>query len=44
MKRAIVGRDIEQLNAIALQSKVLQKKALAMKEMRRQILAEDGRN
>jgi hypothetical protein len=44
MKRAIVGRDLEQLNAIALQSKVLQKKAQAMKEMRKQILAEDGRN
>jgi len=39
MKRAIVSRDIEQLNAIALQSKTLQTKAQAMKEMRRQILA-----
>ncbi|MBT8470536.1 MAG: hypothetical protein KJN97_17450 [Deltaproteobacteria bacterium] len=39
MKRAIMGRDIEQLNAIALQSKTLQTKARAMKEMRRQILA-----
>ncbi len=44
MKRAIVGRDIEQLNSIALQSKVLQRKAQAMKEMRKQILAEGGRN
>jgi hypothetical protein len=39
MKDAIVGRDIEQLNAIALQSKTLQRKAQAMKEMRTRILA-----
>ncbi|MGB3052363.1 MAG: hypothetical protein WBB42_15285 [Polyangiales bacterium] len=38
MKEAIVGRDIEQLNAVALQSKTLQSKAQAMKEMRKQIL------
>ena len=41
MKHAIVGRNIEQLNAIALQSKTLQLKAQAMKEMRKQILAVD---
>lgn len=39
MKRAILTRDIEQLNGIALQSKTLQTKVQAMKEMRRQILA-----
>jgi hypothetical protein len=39
MKDAIAGRDIEQLNAIALQSKTLQRKAQAMKEMRTRILA-----
>ena len=39
MKDAITGRDIEQLNAIALQSKTLQRKAQAMNEMRKQILA-----
>lgn len=44
MKRAIVGRDIDELNAIALQSKALQRKAQALKEMRQQILAEQGTN
>lgn len=42
MKDAIVGRDIEQLNAIALQSRTLQSKAGAMKELRKVILAADG--
>jgi hypothetical protein len=44
MKDAIVGRDIEELNAIALQSRTLQGKAGAMKELRKQILAADGTN
>jgi len=44
MKDAIVGRKIEQLNAMALQSKTLQGKAQAMKEMRKQILAVDDPN
>ena len=44
MKRAIVGRDIGELNAIALQSKALQRKAQALKEMRQRILAEQGAN
>jgi hypothetical protein len=39
MKHAILRRNIEQLNAIALQSKTLQLKAQAMKEMRTRILA-----
>lgn len=39
MKHAIMGRNIQQLNAIALQSKTLQLKAQAMKEMRTRILA-----
>lgn len=39
MKQAITGRDIQRLNAIALQSKSLQSKAQAIKEMREQILA-----
>ena len=42
MKDAIVGRDIEQLKAIALQSRTLQGKAGAMKELRKLLLAEDG--
>ncbi len=41
MKDAIISRDIDQLNAIALQSRSLQGKAGAMKEMRTLILAED---
>ncbi len=44
MKRAIVGRDIDELNAIALQSKALQRKAQALKETRQRILAEQGAN
>lgn len=44
MKRAIVGRDIGELNAIAFQSKALQRKAQALKEMRQGILAEQGAN
>jgi len=44
MKRAIVGRDIDELNAIALQSKALQRKARALREMRQQILAEQSTN
>ena len=42
MKDAIVGRDIDQLNAIALQSRTLQGKARAIKEQRKLLLAADG--
>ncbi len=38
MKRAITSRDIEQLNAVALQSKSLQGKAEAIREMRKQLV------
>lgn len=39
MKQAITGHDIEQLNAVALQSKNLQRKAEAIREMRKQLAA-----
>lgn len=42
MKNAITGRDIAALNAIALESKELQRKADAIKEMREQIVATGG--
>jgi len=38
MKQAITSRDIEQLNAVALQSKSLQGKAEAIREMRKQLV------
>ncbi len=44
MKHAIVRRNIKQLNAIALQSKTLQLKAQALKEMRTRILASSTGN
>lgn len=44
MKRAIVGRDIDELHAIALESKALQRRAEALKEMRQRVLAEQGAN